>query len=288
MKKFLFIILSLLLAVSLCSCTGYQIKYIYPDGDNYTFGTTTIEGDKVKNIEIDWLAGSVNIKYSNTRLIDIYEADEEKYASEQCLHWWLDGDTLRIHFSASLMIEPFIHQKDLIITLPEEFQLSKLRVNTTSADILCNYLNADNVLLEATSGDIELTEASIGSIEASSSSGVIKIGQKGVSSKIEVESTSGNTEISADEVRKLEIDSTSGDVNISCLKTPAELEIDSTSGNVSLKLPEDAGFTAEIETSSGDFLSDIPVQMKGERYIAGDGRAVFDIETTSGSVTITK
>lgn len=285
MKKLVLLSLSLILILSLFSCSGYRIKYIYPDGDNYTFGNTTVS-DKIKNIEVDWLDGSVNIKYSNKNVIDVYEPDEEKYASEQCLHWWVDGDTLRIQFSASLMIEPFIHRKDLILTLPEDLSLSKLRINTTSADIIGNYLKADDIEMTATSGDIDIICEQVNRTRIESTSGKIKASHTGSCDEFIIESTSGDSELSFEKIGKLDVATTSGDVLASFKKAPEKLEIDTTSGNVTVKVPKDSGFTSVFDTLSGKFECNIPAKKNGHKYTAGDGSAQFEINTTSGNAKI--
>ena len=63
-------------------------------------------------------------------------------------------------------------------------------------------------------------------------------------------------------------------------------ECDSVSGNITLTIPEGNGFTAELDTVSGKFNCDLPVIMRGDKRIHGDGSAEFEFDTTSADVTV--
>ena len=65
-----------------------------------------------------------------------------------------------------------------------------------------------------------------------------------------------------------------------------ELDIRATSGNVTAHLPAAPGFTARVETTSGDFSHTLPLASQGKTYLCGDGSAKVEIHTTSGSVKI--
>ena len=58
------------------------------------------------------------------------------------------------------------------------------------------------------------------------------------------------------------------------------------SGNITLTIPEGNGFTAELDTVSGKFNCDLPVVMRGDKRIHGDGSAEFEFDTTSADVTV--
>lgn len=263
MKKIILIAISAVLAFTLFSCGNL---YVYPEAEKYSSGDSVIS-DEIKNIDIDWIAGNVEIKYGDTEKIEISESGAEKSDESHRLRWRIDKYTLKIKYAAS-MVECFTTQKELTVVLPEKMKLEKITVDTTSADVNCKDIIADTAEFSSTSGDIEVTGAQMKNFDAQSTSGKIKAGK-----------------ISA---KTIMTESTSGKVSIECTKTPENMDVESTSGDVTVKLPENAGFTADIDTSSGKFESDIPVKMNKNSYIAGDGSAQFKIETTSGDVKITK
>jgi DUF4097 and DUF4098 domain-containing protein YvlB len=70
-------------------------------------------------------------------------------------------------------------------------------------------------------------------------------------------------------------------------------EVETGSGDVTLRLPDPADATVDLDTGSGDFTIDFPLQLikKSEGNIrgrigAGNGR--ISIETGSGDISLTK
>ena len=53
-----------------------------------------------------------------------------------------------------------------------------------------------------------------------------------------------------------------------------------------LAVPGDAGFTAEISTTSGRVDMALPAKKTGNRYVCGDGSAQVSIHSTSGNVSV--
>ena len=84
----------------------------------------------------------------------------------------------------------------------------------------------------------------------------------------------------------IESDATSGAVNITTSVLLEAAECDSVSGNITLTIPEGNGFTAELDTVSGKFNCDLPVVMRGDKRIHGDGSAELEFDTTSADVTV--
>ena len=101
----------------------------------------------------------------------------------------------------------------------------------------------------------------------------------------EVASTSGGITMKASECGEAKANSTSGNIQAD-LKKLDKLNIGATSGNVTVKLPEEPGFTARVDTTSGAFTCDIALTQDGSKYVCGDGSAQVNIDTTSGSVRL--
>ncbi|HEY0511775.1 MAG TPA: DUF4097 family beta strand repeat-containing protein [Thermoanaerobaculia bacterium] len=75
------------------------------------------------------------------------------------------------------------------------------------------------------------------------------------------------------------------------LSAGADLSLETTNGGVSLRLPRDARFSVDAETSNGGVASDFPVQggQPGRRSLKGDvngGGSKVVIRTTNGGVHI--
>lgn len=325
--KLLTVILIVLLVV-----TGGSVWYLfnnyggagYAHADRYQAGDTEITS-AVENLDIDWIAGKVNIEYHAGSGVKVTETASKTLSENEKLRWWLDGSTLRIRFIKSGINLGINLQKTLTVSLPEGAVLKDVKISSTSADLNIPALTADEILFDTTSGDItavtaakKLTSTStsgnmnlqqdsdLDSVHLSSTSGDIGITLAGAK-KIEADSTSGNLYVTASgsvgnirlhttsgavvpdlaDVDKADLSATSGDITAK-LFSFRDLKIDATSGDVTLKLPEAPGFTCRIDTKPSRFSSDLALEKSGDTYTFGDGSARCFIDTTSGNIRITK
>ena len=72
------------------------------------------------------------------------------------------------------------------------------------------------------------------------------------------------------------------------LHTPDQLVLNSMSGNLEIVLPEDSGFTLDLDAMSGSFDSDFTFGKHGDTYICGDGTCSITVSAMSGEVQILK
>ena len=125
--------------------------------------------------------------------------------------------------------------------------------------------SADRVKTHSTSGAIGVTGGTVKELTAGS--------------------TSGSHYYEIKEAGNMSAESTSGGITIRLEKFDS-LKVDATSGDVTAALPEKPGFTAELETTSGDVDYSLPMSSDGSTYVCGDGSGSVDISTTSGDVQI--
>ncbi len=307
MKKFLSRILPasalcIALGIFLCGCGGTPP---IADTDGWSAGNTEISND-VEHIAVDWTDGSVTVGYYDGDAILVEETCGKPLTEETTMHWRLDGDTLRIRYDAPGLDVMNISSlnKQLTILLPESRFLQDLTVDATSGTIILNALLVDRLDLSLTSGDVDAV-CSARDISVECTSGNIQLTQKGNADTVSLDSTSGDFTASLGVVETLTADSTSGRITVEAealeqasaettsggvtLKTancPRAINIDCTSGDVTLALSDKPGFTAEIDTTSGDFDSDIPLSKNGDVYLCGDGSGSVSIDVTSGNVQL--
>ena len=296
----------LLCAVIITSTGLFSLAGIsgYADAEKYTAGGTEITGE-VKNLDINWTSGKVTVAYHAENTVTLTESAKRALSDDEQMRWWLDGDTLRVQFAKS-GIRLNMPEKELTLTLPEGTELKEARIHTTSADMEIQALKAEeNILLESTSGDIQ-ANAEAWIIRTNSTSGNTKIRSTGklggvvvyttsgaidleVEKCLEIEtgSTSGQIRISAGEATNTAtVQSTSGNIRISLTKMTKLLKINATSGDITAVLPEEPGFTASVDTTSGKFTYELALSKDGSNYVCGDGSAKVDIDSTSGNVRI--
>ena len=305
MKKIIGLILAGVMLIGLCGCSVSEtVENSLKDKDKYTAGNATIT-DKVENIEIDWASGEVALVTGEGNEIILEETYSGDLPDEKKMQWWLDGTTLRVRYNLSVIdLSIASQEKKLKVTIPKDLELKGLKIDSASGDIKTeeisigsgsfgaasgnmdiHILKANDIALDSASGDIRAEIKNSTSIDADAASG--KIGLKiGTTGKLDVDSASGDIEVEADEAKEASFDASSGDITCGFGKCPEKLDVDSSSGSVTISLPKDAGFTASVDAASGDFNSQIPLQKNGEKYVAGDGSGIIEIDTASGNVDL--
>ena len=263
--------------------TGYR----YDNASKYTAGNTELSG-KVKNLDVDWTGGTVTIARHRENTVLVSDTSDKEISPDKELRWWLDGETLRIRYAKSGLLTTGLFpspKKDLTITLPEELALDHVSIDATSARIDIPSLQADELSIDITSGSIEaLADVRMASLEATS--GEIFFETMNDADEISAEITSGLISLNTGYVKKVKADATSGDIRFAADGVD-ELKINVTSGNVVAALPQDFGFTAKLDTTSGRINYDLPLKKEGGAYVCGDGKASLSVDTTSGSITLT-
>ncbi len=312
-----------LCAVILLAAAGMKLPPL-ANAEQYHAGDAEITDD-VRELKINWTSGAVHIAYHSVNTVLISEKTTGVISDAMRMRWRMDGDALLIEYSQPgfHLFSVLPHDKELTVTLPQGLALEKAYISSTSGDLDIPALHADSVKLETTSGGVR-AKVSARSIQGKMTSGDMELQVMSAAEEIRLESTSGNiilesawtaekTVIGATsgdiraavkqtgefkagstsgdihavlgETKKAKISSTSGKVIVE-IASMEELEIHTTSGNVTAHLPETPGFTARIDTASGDFACSLPLARKGKAYIAGDGSAKVEIHTTSGDVKV--
>ncbi|MBR3740685.1 MAG: DUF4097 family beta strand repeat protein [Clostridia bacterium] len=292
--------------------------------EQYRVGDAEISAT-IRNLEINWTSGRVDIAYHSGNTILISEKTTGVISEDMRMRWRLDGDTLRIEYDKpGLHLFSFMpHEKELTVDLPDGLKLEKADISVTSGDVNIPALYADELKLGATSGDIRgLVHAR--TIKGKLTSGSMEVQVMNTAEEVSLESTSGSITLEAMEIEKkavisttsgsiraavkqtdefkanstsgaikavignaknITIGSTSGKV-IADISTVHALDIHTTSGGVTAYLPQTPGFTAQIETTSGRFESQLALTKQGNAYIAGDGSGTVKIHATSGNILL--
>lgn len=290
-----------------CAMTGcFSLGGVmYPNSKNYSVGDATIS-DKVEKIEVDWPSGGVKIETHSDNTVLITEEASMSLSDNLRVHWWLDDTTLHVKFCESGEGQKIFStwRKDLTLTVPETLKLADFSLSVASAEVEADGVQADHIEVSSASGDIDLV-CEADRIKLSSASGEIKIEQSGDASAVDCSSASGKIEavleradkasfsaasgkisVTAGAADSLSAKTASGDVSYMLDVMPSNCSAKTASGSVTVTLPEDSDFTATVDTTSGDFASDLALKKDGKNYICGDGSGKIMIDTTSGDVSI--
>ncbi len=216
-------------------------------------GDFTMDTTGITDIEIDWYSGSVTVIPYSGSTIQVSETSSSTISSSNVLYYTVNKyGELKINFTKANNFSSAGISKDLTIYIPSSLYLDELSIEATSADIVIS--NAQ--------GTLSVRDLS-------------------------VETTSGNSTINGITATEMSADATSGTISISSCTISTELDIEITSGKATIALPSGTGYTLEYETTTGT-VSASGTSLKGEgRTTVGTGTLKIDVETTSGTVTIT-
>ena len=165
-------------------------------------------------------------------------------------------------------------------------QLLDVEVDSVSANINLTGVYGTKTEMDTVSGEITCIDVITDDLEMDTTSGsVVTENTKAMS--VSVNNVSGSIQLSG-EFARIDVGTVSGDTRLNCMILPDKIEVDGVSGNVTISLPENAGFTASLDSVSGSISSDFPGTIGGDRVTVGDGSANFRCSTVSGNLKILK
>ena len=300
--------LILLIAAVLCaalSLTGcINISSTYDNADKYTSGDREI-ADKITRLDINWNTGSVTVKRGDTDKVIVKETCAGNLSDKEQVHTWVDGEVLRVQFSASGEIITTRDSKNLSITVPNGLAPTEIDYDGTTAEVDIDGFDVDIFKADTSTGRLNITNCSAREFKLESSTGEIDLDQHGTSDLIQVDSSTGDVRITAEAVKDFKgdlstaklrfetgsietvaLDTSTGDATLSLGTVPKSGEIESSTGDITVWLPKDPDLEIEADTSTGKFTSDLPCSSRNESYVYGNGSSKLRIDTSTGDIKI--
>lgn len=266
MKKIVCLFTVCLLCLGLVSCS---IKYEYDDARLYTAGNGEMDPETVHAVDIDWISGNVTVKVYDGEMLQF--SDNSPYPSEEnLLHYYLDGDTLKIRFCKSYgfrLSKP--EPKDLEVLVPEAYadKIAEISVDTVSAAVFVKDVQTEELDIDTVSGGITVD---------------------GAAKQASIGTTSGDIALSGT-FQEIETDAVSGTLTAICTECPTAFEGNSVSGAFQITLPGDSSFACEYDSVSGRMISDFEGETyENDVYKVGAGSAKFSFDSVSGDLMLSK
>lgn len=225
-------------------------------------GGAAVEQESVRELEIQWTAGSVTIQPDDIDRIEFSETGGEEHP----MVWKQTMERLVIRYQEGGAWSGWeTHSKDLVIRVPRQWQPEEVEIQTTSARVAVSDLTAGALELNVVSGRTEVAGCTARELSFEGVSGAGKL---------------------AGQFGSLDVSTVSGECTLTLGEMSREVELESVSGDMMLVIPEDSGFTAQWDSVSGDLHSELEIRSSGGQYIRGDGAAKIDAESVSGDLTI--
>lgn len=234
------------------------------DAASYVSETFSVEPARVREIEVDWLGGSVMVVLTDDDSLSFAEMAYQDVPEEQRLSYALDGDTLEIDFCRSGHLLSSSPEKQLVLSIPRGLTLEKFEADTTAAAVNVTGLHTQTVDISTISGGVDLAAEAY---------------------EIDISTTGGCAAVDAD-FYQLDFSAVSGSLTLT-MQRAAEVDAESVSGGVTIHLPPSSyGFALDFETVSG--TPEIAFDANGGdgHWTYGDKASTLNIDTVSGNLSL--
>ena len=175
----------------------------------YVSETFSVEPARVREIEVDWLGGSVMVVLTDDDSLSFAEMAYQDVPEEQRLSYALDGDTLKIDFCRIGHLLSSSPEKQLVLSIPRSLTLEKFEADTTAAAVNVTGLHTQTVDISTVSGGV-----------------TIHLPPSSYGFALDFETVSGTPEIA--------FDANGGDGHWTYGDKASTLKIDTVSGNLNL------------------------------------------------------
>lgn len=207
----------------------------------------SVSAQEVSRLAIHWVAGSVRVEPSENATDISFRLIGEDDAKFPMV-WSQSGDTLILSYAKKTKIPISVNvlRKDLVVTVPAGWAAQDISI--------------DNV-----SGDMTLTDITVTGLTVSNVSGELDF--------------SGSC-------RTAEVSTVSGDCTLTLTAAPNSIDLDSVSGQLVVALPENTGFTANLDSLSGKLYSDFATTYQDDTMRYLDGACKISMDSVSGDLRI--
>ena len=230
----------------------------------YVSETFSVEPARVREIEVDWLGGSVMVVLTDDDSLSFAEMAYQDMPEEQRLSYALDGDTLKIDFCRSGHLLSSSPEKQLVLSIPRGLTLEKFEADTTAAAVNVTGLHTQTVDISTVSGNVDLAAEAY---------------------EIDISTTGGCAAVDAD-FYQLDFSAVSGSLTLT-MQRAAKVDAETTSGGVTIHLPPSSyGFALDFETVSG--TPEIAFDANGGdgHWTYGDKASTLTVDTASGNLSL--
>ena len=234
------------------------------DAAGYVSETFSVEPARVREIEVDWLGGSVMVVLTDDDSLSFAEMAYQDVPEEQRLSYALDGDTLKIDFCRSGHLLSSSPEKQLVLSIPRGLTLEKFEADTTAAAVNVTGLHTQTVDISTVSGGVDLAAEAY---------------------EIDISTTGGCAAVDAD-FYQLDFSAVSGSLTLT-MQRAAEVDAETVSGGVAIHLPPSSyGFALDFETVSG--TPEIAFDANGGdgHWTYGDKASTLTVDTASGNLSL--
>lgn len=282
---------------------NWQIPYFdfdfdYDDGafyissddiDDFAAGGGSVKADEISQIDIDWVAGKVDIILADTDTITFEETAPYELPDDYLMRYSINNGKLEIDYTrqTNMRLVRNIPPKHLTLTLPRELVLDSVNIDTVSCDMYIEKLDAADIDIEGVSNAIIIDKLIATDVDISMISGRVDL-KDAKARSMNLSNVSGKIELKNSDVHDLSASTVSGSVYVEPGANVNDVDLDGVSGRLTIAIPELDGFEANYSKVSGELHTDFEVTISKNRARYKDGGASFNFSTVSGGMYIEK
>ncbi|MEG0324126.1 MAG: DUF4097 family beta strand repeat-containing protein, partial [Raoultibacter sp.] len=196
------------------SCAGWDVRF--GKGQNEMIGNASVSTQGIRNIEIDWAAGGVDVIVSEGNEIELSEYSSSSLSKAQSMRWTVSGDTLKVDYGSWFSCLS-LASKSLQVQVPKALaaDLGLLDIDGASGTYSVNGIVCERLKVHLASGEFRGAEITAKQLDTDVASGIFNA-EGSFSESIRVHAASGNALITSSDVcpRTIDADMASGNVVI--------------------------------------------------------------------------
>ncbi len=252
--------------------------------EGYTVGEASVSGE-VRELDVSWLSGSVTVELTDGDVVTLREEPQPE-SSDARMRWKLKDGKLTVYSQKSGLTIP-TRAKQLTIGIPASraAKLQKLSLDLSAATASLPALTLRELELDSVSGSVTLMGGSYENLDFDSTSGDLTVTDAAVG-ELSADTTSGSLTLGG-AFETVDFDTTSGALHLTTSILPQDISCDTVSGGVMLTLPENGGFSATLDSVSGDLTVDgFAGSLHRDEFVYGQGGPAYEFDSVSGDVHI--
>lgn len=257
------------IAVGVGGCASW--RFDQAPGASWAQGGASVDASGIKNIAINWAAGSVDVSVGEGDRIQVAETSQGAISKGRSLRWTVDGNTLKVDYGSGMSCLG-LSSKHLEVTLPRSLAgaMGSLDVEGATGVYRVEGITCDALQAHLASGKLDAHDVN--------------------AAQLSLEAASGMIDVQGDFADSVSIHVASGEANVTCAKAcPKSISAEMATGKVTLAIPDNTGFSVKLDKLVGSFNSDFPLAQQGDnRSRYGNGAASFNFDIATGSLTLRK
>lgn len=264
---------------------------------------TTFTASRGERLRLNVHEGSITVTAWNRNAVKVHAAPEDS-DDDARLNIARSGGVINVSVRGRHGPPP---EATFTLTVPAWMPLAlssvegDITVRGSAAAITAETVNGDvsvtggagNVSLSSVDGTVDLSHAS-GSISVSTVNDDVSV--RNSSGSVSASTVNGDVTLDAVTSSAVAMESVNGDVQFGGpIRNGGRYQLNTHNGDVIVGVQAGANATVSVNTFSGDFSTDIPVEVRTRKsqegsftFILGDGSARLDLESFQGTIHVTR